>query len=204
MTSAGRADVVVIGWDRDAVSVYTRTSAGTLAGPTSYEVPLGGHDDLEVADVNGDGLGEVIVAMSGQVYATPDLTVLIQQRGGGMAVHSYSVPGDTVNADSIGVGDVDGDGHQPGRRGMGGTVRVDVASLLRIQSWTDPACRVEGHSLTCAVSTLAAGGRCGVSVTVKAPRTGSTTTTAALTATSTVGADQGDNTPWVAVTVTKK
>lgn len=45
VTSDGRADVVVIGWDSDAVSVYAQTAAGTLSGPTNYNVPLSGYND---------------------------------------------------------------------------------------------------------------------------------------------------------------
>lgn len=108
VTSDGRADVVVIGWDSDAVSVYAQTAAGTLSGPTNYNVPLSGYNDLEVADVDGDGDND-IVAMSGQLYATPDVTVLIQG-GGGMGTRSYLVPGGNVHAHGVGVGDIDGDG----------------------------------------------------------------------------------------------
>lgn len=108
VTSDGLADVVVIGWDRDAVSVYAQTTTGTLSGPTNYNVPLSGYNDLEVADVDGDGDND-IVAMSGQLYVTPDVTILTQ-RSGGMDVRSYFVPGDSTNANGIGVGDLDGDG----------------------------------------------------------------------------------------------
>lgn len=77
--SDGRADIVVMGWDRGAVSVYAQTSTSTLAAPTSYTVSLSGYNDLEGADVDRDG---DIVAMSGRVHTTPDLTVLIQKPGG--------------------------------------------------------------------------------------------------------------------------
>lgn len=357
VTSDGRADVVVLGWDRDAVSVYPQTSAGTLASPANYNVPLSGYNDLEVADVDGDGDND-IVAMSGQLYATPDLTVLVQSPGG-MAVRSYSLPGDSVNANGVGVGDVDGDGlgevivshggnipaskvtvfeaaadgslsvgatigvydipepvevadvdgdgfddvvvahggwyrisvlygsaaglgpvaealsapyashYDPhglvasdldgdgddelvvadynngilryrnrgtaasvadlslalaspttakanvaftqsltvsnqGNVAMSGTVRLDLPTLLRIQSSSGPACTVAGQSLTCAVPSLAPGSGYGVSVTVKATKTGSATTRAALTSTSSPDADPSDDTATASVTITRK
>ena len=357
VTSDGRADVVVLGWDRDAVSVYAQTPGGTLAAPTSYNVPLSGYNDLEVADVDGDGDND-IVAMSGQLYATPDLTVLIQGPGG-MAVRSYFLPGDTVNASGVGVGDVDGDGlgevvvshggnspsskvtvfeaaadgslsvgatvgvydipepvevadfdrdgfddvavahggwnrisvlygsaaglsplaealpapyashYDPhglvaadldadgdaelvaadynngvlryrnrgtapsvadlslrlaspatakvnvafvqtitvtnqGNVPTSGTIRVDVPSLLRIQSWTAPACSVAGQSLSCAVPSLASGAGYGVSITLKATKTGSGTTRAALTSTSSPDADPSDDAATAFVTIVRK
>ena len=108
VTADGRDDVIVIGWDRDAVRVYPQTAAGSIGVPVDHVVPLSGYNDLDVGDVDGDGDND-IVAMNGQLYATPDLTVLIQ-RPGGMDIRSYLVPGGNVNASGVGLGDVDGDG----------------------------------------------------------------------------------------------
>jgi hypothetical protein len=108
VTGDGRPDLVVIGWDRQALNVYAQTPAGTLAAPSVYGVPLGGYNDLEVGDVNGDGRTDV-VAMSGQL-SLPNITVLIQQADGTLAVRgSYSIVPFGLTT-GVGVGDIDGDG----------------------------------------------------------------------------------------------
>lgn len=109
LTGDGRADLVVLGWDTDAVVVYPQSPGGALGAPVTYVVPLGGFNDLEVADLNGDGRTDV-VAMSGQM-SNPNLSVLLQQPSGTLLVRgSYSVPGPFTLTHGIGVGDVDGDG----------------------------------------------------------------------------------------------
>jgi hypothetical protein len=110
VTGDGRADIVVIGWSSSAVVVFAQTPAGSLAPPKSYPVSLGGYNDLEVGDIDGDNHND-IVAMSGQLYAVPNVTILLQQPDGNLAVRgSYNVPGGFILTRGIGLGDIDGDG----------------------------------------------------------------------------------------------
>jgi hypothetical protein len=104
-------DVAGIGWgtDGDTVSVLLNDGAGGLLAPVTYAARHGGYDDLEVADVSGDGRDDLVV-MSGQSYAIPNLSVLPQLAGGGFGpAAEYSV-GSNVTTQGIGVGDVTGDG----------------------------------------------------------------------------------------------
>lgn len=129
VTGDGRDDLVVLGWSSDRLSVFAQTAAGTHAPPVAYTVDVGGWNDLEIGDVDGDKDLDV-VAMSGQVYATPDLHVLLQQPDGTLAVRgSWSVPGGSVNANGVGVGNVDQDAPAEvvvSHGGNGSTAKVTV------------------------------------------------------------------------------
>jgi hypothetical protein len=111
LNSDGWADAVSIDWgtQSDEVDVFLQNAGGTLAAPQVYAVAHQGYDDLEVADVNGDGRDDIVV-MSGQSYDTDNLGILLQQPGGGFngAVH-YDL-GFDENTSGVGVGDVNGDG----------------------------------------------------------------------------------------------
>ena len=105
----GRLDVVGIGWGTDTASVLRQGINGTLAAPVVYSVPHAGYDDLEVGDVNGDGLSDVVV-MSGQAYAVPNFSVLYQQANGTLGGLTSRNVGTNQLAGGIGVGDVTGEG----------------------------------------------------------------------------------------------
>jgi hypothetical protein len=51
---------------------------GGLKDPVEYPAQHGGYDDLEVSDVTGDGLDDLVV-MSGETCAVPDLSVVPQR-----------------------------------------------------------------------------------------------------------------------------
>jgi Domain of unknown function DUF11/FG-GAP-like repeat len=105
----GRLDVAAIGWGTNTVSVLLNDGAGGLQAPVEYAAQHSGYDDLEVGDVTGDARADLVV-MSGQLYATPNVSVLSQLAGGGFASPaSYSI-GQNVLTSGIGVGDVTGDG----------------------------------------------------------------------------------------------
>jgi Domain of unknown function DUF11/FG-GAP-like repeat len=102
-------DVAATGWGTGTVSVLLNDGAGGLRQPVVYGAPHSGYDDLEVGDVTGDGRDDLVV-MSGQLYATPNVSVLAQLAGGGFgAAASYSV-GTNILTHGIGIGDVTGDG----------------------------------------------------------------------------------------------
>jgi Domain of unknown function DUF11/FG-GAP-like repeat len=102
-------DVAAIGWGTGSVAVLLNDGAGGLRAPVAYGAPHSGYDDLEVGDVTGDGRDDIVV-MSGQLYATPNVSVLAQLAGGGFgAAASYSI-GTNILSSGIGIGDVTGDG----------------------------------------------------------------------------------------------
>ena len=57
----GRFDVAGVGHGTSDASVLLQNTDGTLALPLSYYAPHGGTDDLDIGDVNADGLADLIV-----------------------------------------------------------------------------------------------------------------------------------------------
>jgi fibronectin type 3 domain-containing protein len=105
----GRLDVAGVGWGTNTVDVLLNDGHGGLSAPVTYAAQHAGYEDLEVADVTGDGRDDVVV-MSGQTYAVPNVSVLPQLAVGGLgAAAPYTVRANT-NTQGIGVGDLNGDG----------------------------------------------------------------------------------------------
>ncbi len=105
----GRLDVAGVGWGTNTVGVLLNDGHGGLSPRVSYPVQHSGYDDLEIADVTGDGLDDLVV-MSGQTYAVPNVSVLAQLATGGFGAASEYRVAPNTNTHGIGVGDVDGDG----------------------------------------------------------------------------------------------
>jgi hypothetical protein len=105
----GRLDVAAVGWGTNTVSVLLNDGAGSLRAPVQYPAQHAGYEDLEVADVTGDGRDDVVV-MSGQLYAVPNVSVLAQSTAGRFEPAAEYRVGTNVNTQGIGVGDVTGDG----------------------------------------------------------------------------------------------
>ena len=100
-------DAVGVGWGTDTATVFANQGGALVATPP-IAVTHDGWDDLEAADVSGDGRDDIVV-MSGQGLV-PNLQVLTQLAGGGFAAPvASSVPGGALTQ-GIGVGDVTGDG----------------------------------------------------------------------------------------------
>ena len=104
----GRADVVGLDWSSNSVAVFLQNANGTLDPAVMYSAPHDGYNDLDLGDVNGDGLTDIVV-MSGQILGA-NVVVLTQGPTGGFnPLVSYSVaPG--VLGHGVAVGDVNGDG----------------------------------------------------------------------------------------------
>jgi hypothetical protein len=105
----GRQDVVGVGWGTDTATVFVQNGSGTFDGPAVLAVSHSGYEDLEVGDVTGDGLADIVV-MSGQLYATPNLGILPQLVAGGFGPPAYYRVGENTNTRGVGLGDATGDG----------------------------------------------------------------------------------------------
>ncbi len=105
----GLLDVVSIDWGTQShdVDVFLQNTGGTLNPPVSYVVEHGGWDDLEVGDVNTDGLQDIIV-MSGQ-GAYDDIGILLQREDGIFEQPVYYDLGSGELTRGVGVGDINGD-----------------------------------------------------------------------------------------------
>jgi hypothetical protein len=101
-------DVVGVGWGTNTASIWLQNSGGSLNSPVTYTVQHGGYDDLDVGDVNNDGLQDVIV-MSGQSYAYNNIGVLLQQQDGTLGLPVYYDLGGDVLTQGVAVGDVNSD-----------------------------------------------------------------------------------------------
>jgi hypothetical protein len=104
----GRLDVAAVGWGTNTVSVLLNDGAGGLRSPVVYPARHAGYDDLEVADVTGDGRDDIVV-MSGQTYAVPNLSVLAQLAGGGFGTAAEYRVAENTNTNGVGVGELTGD-----------------------------------------------------------------------------------------------
>ena len=106
LNNDGLLDVAGIGWGTNTASVWLQNAGGALDNPVTYSVTHSGYDDLEVGDVNKDGLTDIIV-MSGQ--GSLRVGVLAQRAGGGFEAPAYyNIP--DVFPGGIAVGDLNGDG----------------------------------------------------------------------------------------------
>ncbi|MDP9232547.1 MAG: FG-GAP-like repeat-containing protein [Actinomycetota bacterium] len=103
-------DLAAVGFSTETASVALNGS-GTIGSPSSYSARHEGFEDLEVADVTGDGRDDLVL-MSGQGYEAPNLSVLAQLPEGGFGPPAeYRLAGRTLTH-GLGVGDVTGDGRQ--------------------------------------------------------------------------------------------
>lgn len=105
----GIEDAVGLEHMSDAV-VYHGTGTGELRCNRQFDLALGGFNELEIADMNGDGYLDV-AAMSGQGFV-PELAVLHHDgaRWFGPGRLELEFMPATVRAVGLGAGDVDGDG----------------------------------------------------------------------------------------------
>ena len=109
VTGDSRADIVVadglVQLSHAVLFAQSATSPGSFLAPVS--LPLGTNrasNDVAIADVNGDGLGDIVLATSDGV------AILYQNASGGFAAPVLLPAG--VNPQGVAVADLDGD-HRP-------------------------------------------------------------------------------------------
>ena len=140
----GRLDVAGVGWGTNTVSVLLNDGNGRLRGARSaYAGRHGGYDDLEVADVSGDGRDDLVV-MSGPGPRPERQRRSRSSPGGGFGPAAEYHVGATSLTHGIGVGDVTGDGRNDVVASYGGNkpncerrgLRADGAGTLAPRSAT--------------------------------------------------------------------
>lgn len=103
-----KQDLAGIDWGGADVAVKLQNESGSLDPELFYSAPHAGYDDLEIGDVNDDGLLDVVV-MSGQGLID-NLAILTQDGMGGFnPVSSYDLGGNELTH-GVTVGDLNGDG----------------------------------------------------------------------------------------------
>ena len=104
----GRMDIAGIGWNTSVVDIFTQSNNGTLFLSGSYPASYEGYNDIKAADVNGDGLTDLVI-MNGQTYSVPNVSILLQTNGGFSAPITCALSGNQLTT-GVGVGDFTGNG----------------------------------------------------------------------------------------------
>jgi hypothetical protein len=109
VTGDGKSDVVMSYWGTTALSsiaVFAQGGDGTLQSPVSYTA-YNSQDAVEVADVNEDGLADVIVVHGGW----DAISVYLQQNDGTLGGYSlYGLPyASDYKPQGLAIGDISGD-----------------------------------------------------------------------------------------------
>lgn len=113
LNNDGRADIIGLSLSDDGVTnastagILYQNAAGGFDAPVTVNAPHGAGDDMELVDVNNDGLLDVVV-MNGY-SAQPNVSILYQTPAGTLSapVTLNIAPGAVAHA--LGVGDVNGD-----------------------------------------------------------------------------------------------
>lgn len=104
----GVADIIALSHNGPA-AIYYSDGYGGIASQQTLVTQAGGFNDLEIGDLNGDGVDDLAV-MSGQSYAVPNLTVHRHDGvAGWLTPQSYFV-GSNESTRGLAVGDFDDDG----------------------------------------------------------------------------------------------
>lgn len=109
VTGDGLNDVVLAidAWEDVVLRVHAQKADGTLADPAEFRLPImatsgGAGGSVEVADLNNDGLPEIVLALGNGV-------AVFQKSSIGFSYRTFT---GNVRALSLGAIDLDGDGHR--------------------------------------------------------------------------------------------
>lgn len=110
LNNDGLLDVVAVGWGglTSSVSIWLQNASGTLNPAVPYNSNYVGLADIDVGDVNSDGLTDIVI-LSG-VAGNGEIGVLTQTPGGTFNGPAYYTVGSSALPWGVAVGDVTGDG----------------------------------------------------------------------------------------------
>lgn len=126
VTGDGRPDVVVGMYGGGGVGVYAQTPKGMLAFPQFYpddKVSTIGPEELEVADLNGDGRQDVVYTV------VNGIGIMLQNASGSLSppiMLPAAQPGANGGESALAVGDLNGDGRTDVAAVGWGTGGIDV------------------------------------------------------------------------------
>lgn len=121
----GRADVVGVTMARAGAVVLRQDATGTLVLQTPIALGNTGATDVEVGDVNGDGLSDLVIAIGG-LQPPQQIAVLLQQVGGGFSAPQFLSTQSTLRPLAVAIGDLDGDGRNDVAVTSGGNSPTNV------------------------------------------------------------------------------
>jgi len=114
----GRLDVATIEWGTGPInlSIFLQNNEGALNIPTSYPINRSGSGDLDVGDVNNDGLDDIVIGGKDLGY-TGTISVLTQEQNGAFSLplHYDQEPAlgePSISPQGIAIGDISNDSLQ--------------------------------------------------------------------------------------------
>jgi len=129
LNNDGRDDVVGTAFGTEPVAVFLQNAAGGLDPATTYSAPVA-PQDLEIGDMNADGLTDIVVLSAGST--DPTLSILHQRAGGGFdPAVDVNLPFNQFRS-GLGVGDLNGDGRNDAAISYGGNFNHFVARVLQM------------------------------------------------------------------------
>ena len=108
----GRTDIAVADpGNGPKLNIFYQNGNGTLTGPTVLTHTINNHDEIDIADMNSDGLNDIVIFNSGNT-----VSILYQTDNHGFPYYkAYYLPtsssGGTTVHQALSIGDVTGDGY---------------------------------------------------------------------------------------------
>ena len=115
--------------NRHQVNVFLQNGGGTLNPPGIFTAVHDEDHDLEVGDINGDGLTDIVV-LSGSGSSFVEVAILYQSSGGTFQSAVYYALGDHESVGGDAIGDVHGDGRGDLGVAYGGSQPESVVGVV--------------------------------------------------------------------------